>query len=86
MNQPQTPPETPLDASTADEALARRRFFAIQAVRLAGIVLLLLGIAVLAEVLGWPHAMGMVLIAAGAVGTFLAPMLLARRWSSRARR
>ena len=67
-----------------DEDLARRRFATITAVRLGGIGAFLLGILTLAEVIALPGALAYVLVAAGAVGTFLAPTLLARRWSTRA--
>lgn len=69
-----------------DEGAARRRFAIINAVRLSGIAMLLTGIATLSDAIGLPDAVGYVLVAAGAVGTFLAPTLLARRWSSRHKR
>jgi len=62
---------------------AARRFAMISAVRLGGIAALLAGIAVLRGALDWPALAGMALVAIGMVGTFLAPTLLARRWSSR---
>lgn len=65
---------------------AARRFALIQAVRIAGLAALLAGIAVLAGALSWPRGAGAALVVAGAMGTFLAPTLLARRWSSRRRR
>ncbi len=69
-----------------DEALAMRRFALIGVVRLAGVALLLAGIAVIAGALAWSFALGTALVVAGAIGAFLAPVLLARRWSSRRRR
>jgi threonine/homoserine efflux transporter RhtA len=71
--------------SAEDDALARRRYGLIQGTRLAGIAALLVGLAVLTKTLVWPQALGAVLVVAGAFGTFLAPVLLARRWSSRRR-
>jgi len=62
---------------------AARRFAIISAVRLGGVAAFLAGIAVLGDALDWPDAAGIALIAIGALGTFLAPTLLARRWSSR---
>lgn len=85
MTAPDGGPEAPPNV-TPDEALAMRRFALIGAARLAGVALLLAGIAVLAGALAWPVALGAALVVAGAVGTFLAPVLLARRWSSRGRR
>ncbi len=73
---------------TADmeEERARRRFALIQLVRLAGIAALLGGVAVLAGALAWPDLVGAALALAGAAAAFLAPTLLARRWSSRRRK
>ena len=69
-----------------DEDLARRRFGIINAVRLAGIAMLLIGIAILSDALGLPDVVGYALVAVGAIDTFLVPTLLARRWSSRGKR
>jgi len=70
----------------ADLDPAKRRFLTISAVRIAGIAALLAGVAVLSDALALPDLVGMALVVAGAVGTFLAPTLLARRWSSNRRR
>ena len=67
----------------ADDALARRRFAVITGVRLGGIGAFLVGIAILAGALATPAAAGYGLVVAGAVCAFLAPTLLARRWSTR---
>jgi len=72
--------------SDAAEDQARRRFALLNAVRLASIAAFLLGVAVLAEALAWPRVLGAALVAAGAFGAFLAPVLLSRRWSTRRRR
>jgi hypothetical protein len=76
---------TPAPDEQGPDEQARRRFALMSGVRLAGIAAFLLGIAVLAEGLAWPQGTGVVLVAAGAFGAFLAPQLLARRWSSRRR-
>lgn len=69
--------------SATGEDRAALRFAIISIVRLGGIGALLTGIAVLAGALDWPLIAGLVLLAAGAAGAFLAPTLLARRWSSK---
>ena len=69
-----------------DADIARQRFLIINAVRLAGIALLLAGIAVLRGTWVLPNGAGPALVVAGAFGAFLAPTLLARRWSSNKRR
>ena len=69
--------------SEADEARAARRYLAIQLVRMGGIACFLAGIAILAGTLAAPRIAAMVLVVLGAFATFLAPVLLARRWSSR---
>ena len=61
---------------------AARRFAILQMVRLVSVLAFLAGIAVLGGSLAWPQAVGMVLVAVGAFGTFVAPRLLARRWHS----
>ena len=72
--------------SAADDARAARRFAIISAVRLVGVAAFLAGIAVLADALDWPAVIGVLLVIAGAFGTFLAPVLLARQWSTNPRR
>ena len=69
-----------------DDQQAARRFAIIQCVRIGGIALLLAGIAGLAEALAISREVAAVLVVAGALATFLAPTLLARRWSTRNRR
>ena len=71
--------------SEADDARAMRRFFAIGVVRLGSVAAFLGGIAVLSHALAWPIALGVLLVVAGAFGTFVAPRLLARRWSTNRR-
>ncbi len=62
---------------------ARTRFFVISAVRLAGAVLVLLGLVIAyGRWEGAPPAVGMVLTIIGALGFAVAPRLLARRWRS----
>lgn len=60
--------------------LARRRFFIIQALRLGGLALVVLGVAIIAGKLPLPEAAGYVLFLAGAADALFVPPLLARIW------
>lgn len=61
---------------------ARARFFALQAIRLSGVALGVLGALVLGQVLPLPEIIGYVLIAFGAFDVFVLPPILAKRWRS----
>jgi hypothetical protein len=65
-----------------NEDPARNRFLILQALRLAGIAQVVLGLAITADKVALPHIAGYLLIANGMVDTFLIPVLLARRWKS----
>jgi hypothetical protein len=69
------------DTATAD-ALAKRRFFIIQAVRLAGVVMALLALLVLNGKLAWPPMLGYFLLLDGLFNALFLPTLLARRWQT----
>lgn len=64
------------------EDLAKRRYFTIQAVRLAGVVMALLGVAVIAGRLNWPDLLGYFLFLNGLFDALFLPTLLARRWKT----
>ncbi len=68
--------------SARDPAAAR--FAIIQIVRLSGVALVLLGLAIqsgrVAALNGIPAVVGYVLIAVGLIDTFVAPAVLVRRW------
>ncbi len=61
---------------------AKARFLTIQAVRLSGVVLGVLGALVLGEILPLPDILGYILLALGAFDVFILPTILAKRWSS----
>lgn len=67
-----------------DPAVAR--FAALQTVRLAGAMLVLLGVVILSHrfpaLADVPEAAGYAIAAVGLADFFVAPMLLARRWRS----
>lgn len=59
---------------------ARARHGIISAVRLAGVVLVLLGVLESRGFLGLPGGAAYVMVGVGLLGVFLAPLILARRW------
>jgi len=67
-----------------DRDPAAARFAIIQIVRLSGVALVLLGLAIqsgrVAALSEIPAMVGYVLIAVGLIDTFVAPAVLARRW------
>ena len=67
-------------ADPVSEETARNRWAVIQALRLGGVALVLVGILIRYEVIPAPMAVGFVLMAIGLIDVFLVPMLLARRW------
>ncbi len=71
-----------MNEDPANEDTARKRFMILQALRLAGIVQVVLGLAIAVDKLDLPHIAGYLLIANGMVDTFLIPVLLARRWKT----
>lgn len=66
-----------------DDALWRRRLLAYSAVRLAGLAIFFLGIAIMYTDLvragGWPR-LGAVIAIMGAIDTLFAPRLLKKVW------
>ena len=71
--------------SPSDPAAAR--FAVLQLVRLSGALLALAGVLVISGKAAWlpklPEALGYLLVGAGMIEFFLAPMLLAKRWKSK---
>lgn len=71
---------------TDDELLWKKRFHLFALVRLAGLAIFLLGMAIMLTDLvrpgGWPLLGGM-LVAAGVIGAVVAPRLLKRSWDKR---
>lgn len=66
---------------------AAARFAVLQLVRLSGALLAFAGVLIISGKVSWlpklPEAIGYVLLGAGLVDFFAAPVLLARRWKSR---
>ena len=72
----------------ADEDVWKRRFLAYSAVRLGGLVIFFLGIAIaygnVVRQGGWPQ-LGAIIAILGALDTVLAPRLLKKAWDERDR-
>jgi hypothetical protein len=68
--------------STAAEALAKRRYFTIQAERVAGVVIVLLGLLVLNDKVAWPRPVGVGLVLGGLFAALFVPTLMAKRWKT----
>lgn len=64
------------------EALAKKRFLALNLVRITGLILVLLGIAIAQGVVDLPRMVGIALALFGLYDFFYMPRLLARRWKS----
>lgn len=67
-----------------DEARARQRYLVLNAVRLSGMALVLLGIVIARGVLPFdvPWVVGVVIAVVGLIEFFFLPRLIARRWKS----
>lgn len=68
------------DNNQAAESRAKSRFFAISAMRIAGVAMILLGIAVLQGAVSLPEWTAYLLIVLGMVEAFVMPQILARLW------
>jgi len=69
-------------ADGADDTVARNRWLAINAVRIGGIALTVLGIMVLSGELELPRVAGWIALALGLPGALVLPAVLVRRWRS----
>ena len=69
-------------ADAVDDSVARNRWLAINAARLGGIALTVLGIMVLTGEVGLPRAAGWVALGIGLPGALILPAVLVRRWRS----
>ena len=68
------------------EAQSRQRFMVINAMRIAGVAMILAGIAVFNDALPLPEWAGWLLLVLGMFETFVTPTLLARVWSTNEKR
>ena len=74
-----------MDNGAPTEAQSRQRFMLINFMRVAGVVMILAGIAVFNDVLPLPDWAGWMLLVLGMFETFVTPTLLARIWSTNER-
>lgn len=65
------------------EALARKRFFTLQMIRLSGAFLALLGAVIISGRLIDMPELGYVLLVLGALDLFLLPNIVSRSWRSK---
>ncbi len=68
------------------EARAKERFILINAMRIAGVVMILAAIAVFNDALPLPDWAGYLLLVLGMFETFVTPTLLSRMWSTNDKR
>lgn len=68
------------------EARAKSRFMLINAMRIAGVVMILAAIAVFNDALPLPDWAGYLLLVLGMFETFVTPTLLSRMWSTNEKR
>ena len=61
---------------------SRTRFMVIQMIRITGLVLAILGVAILAGKIALPESAGIVLVFIGFFEVIVIPIVLARRWKS----
>lgn len=66
----------------AAEALAKKRFIALNLIRITGLICVLLGVAVAQGVIDLPRLLGLALAAFGLYDFFFMPRMLAKRWKS----
>lgn len=65
-----------------DEARAKQRFMLLNLVRLGGLAMVMLGVAIASGALALPAPIGWVLALAGMAEFFFLPPMLARNWRS----
>jgi hypothetical protein len=71
-----------MDDRQASDAVARNRWMVINAVRAAGVAMVLVGLLIARQVIPEPAWAGYVILAVGLADVFLVPLLLARKWRS----
>ena len=64
------------------EEVARGRWLAINATRIAGVVMVVVGILGLQDVFEYPAFAGWILVGVGLLDIFVIPRIMARKWRS----
>lgn len=67
-------------AEPAADALARKRWAAISALRAVGVAMIVAGLLIVNRAIAVPEVVGYVLVGLGLIDTFLVPQFLARKW------
>lgn len=62
------------------DALARKRWAAITALRAVGAAMIVVGLLIVNGAIALPHVAGYVLVGIGLADTFVMPQFLARKW------
>jgi hypothetical protein len=70
-----------MEPPVSDE-VARARWLAIGATRIAGVAMVIVGLLGLQGVFEYPAIAGYVLVGVGLLDVFLVPLVLARKWRS----
>jgi len=70
-------------ADPATDALARKRWAAITALRAVGVGMVVFGLLIVNHAVALPEVAGYVLVGIGLIDTFVMPQVLARKWRSR---
>ncbi|TMM48722.1 hypothetical protein [Qipengyuania marisflavi] len=66
----------------AEPDLAMKRFWLLQALRLSGAAMVVIGAMIIAGRLDQPRALGTMLLVLGATGFFVIPIMLAKSWKN----
>lgn len=69
-----------MDDRQASDTAARNRWVAINAIRLSGVAMVLIGILMLRGIIPSPQWAGYLVLAIGLVDVFAMPQVLARKW------
>ena len=71
-----------MDNRQVSEDVARGRWLAINAVRVAGVAMVVVGLLIVRQVIPEPAWAGYTILAVGLADVFLVPLYLARKWRS----
>lgn len=69
------------ERAKADE-IAKRRFMAINLIRISGVVFVMAGLAIVQGAIDWPKEAGYALTIVGLFDVFVMPQVLSRKWRS----
>jgi hypothetical protein len=72
------------EPNSAPKDPARARFFALILIRWTGVALVLIGMLINAGKIALPGIVGVVLVGFGLFDAFVMPVILARRWKTKA--